>query len=106
MEQGKPLHHVYKEDSNEGTKDHNALQRQIDDAAAFGEHAGQRHDHQGDSVKQRLLDQKCHARSPPFSAEASSTALTSAGLSGAACAGLPFLRLLSSILMSREKALR
>ena len=106
MKQGDPLHYIYKEHPHKGAENHNAFQRQVDDAAALGKHTSQRHDHQRNGVKQGLLDQKRHARSPPFSAEASSMGLSSFSPSGADCDGLSFLRLASSIFMSREKALR
>ena len=88
------LHGADEEDTDERAKNHDAFQRQVDDAAALGEHTGQGHDHQRNRVKQSLLNDECHFLAPPFSAFAS-------------LAGFSFFFFPSShIRMTREKALR
>ena len=52
------LHQAHEKHAHERAEDHDAFQRQVDDAASLGKDAGQRHDHQGDGVDQRLSDQK------------------------------------------------
>lgn len=59
------LHQSHEQHADKGAENHNTFQRQVDDTAALGKHAGQRHDHQRDSIDKGLLDQKCHACSPP-----------------------------------------
>ena len=46
--------------------DHNALQRNVDDAGMFAEHTAQCHQHQHDAVQQGIFDQKQHITCPPF----------------------------------------
>ena len=113
------LHQPHKQNAHECTKDHDTFQRQVDDTASLGKHAGQRHDHQRNSKDQCLLDQKCHASSPPFSCSPSGSGGVSSGASsGCACASggtgavvtvaffisLRFLIFTSIIRITREKA--
>ena len=46
--------------------DHDALQRDIDDAGVLAEHTAQGHQHQHDAIQQGIFDQKQHITCPPF----------------------------------------
>ena len=97
------LHGAHKPGPREGADDHNALQGQVDDAAALGKHAGQGHQEQGDGVNYGLLQEKGHGC-------ASFPAVSAAGAAGAgSLLGVPalpaFLRSIR-LLKNRVKALR
>ena len=62
------LHDVDEQDAGKRTHDHDAFQRDIDDAAALTEHPAQRHDQQRNGEEHRLLYQKIygiHSAPPP-----------------------------------------
>ena len=62
------LHDVDKQDAGKCTHNHDAFQRDIDDAAALTEHPAQRHDQQRNGEEHRLLYQKIygiHSAPPP-----------------------------------------
>ena len=111
-------HDAHEHHADECAEDHDALQREIDDAAALGEDAGQRHDHQRHRVKQGLLDQERHFPAPPFVCSGSVGCSGSFGFFGSvggsvspagaspACGASRFFRRVSSIRITREKALR
>lgn len=81
------LHDVHEQHADKRTQDHNTFQRQVDDTAALSEHAGQRHDHQGNGVDHGLLDQKCHACSPPSSGCSGTCGASFIGMSGMSSGG-------------------
>ena len=105
------LQNAHEPDADERAEDHDTFERQVDDTAALGEHARKRHDHQRDGINERLLNEKCHFASPPFSVSACAPAGagTAAG-AGSALASAPSSFFLPSlpihILMTSEKALR
>ena len=45
--------------------DHDAFQRNVDDAGVLTEHTAQSHQHQHDAIQQRIFDQKQHITCPP-----------------------------------------
>ena len=51
------LEHGDGEHAAQAADDHDALQRNVDDAGVFAEHAAQRHQHQDDAVQQGIFDQ-------------------------------------------------
>ena len=73
------LHLAHEEHADERTEDHDALKCEVDDAAALGKHAGERHDHERDGIDQCLLDEKAHACSPPSATGASASGSVMAG---------------------------
>ena len=101
------LHIADKIHAHKRTEDHNAFQRQVDDAAALGKHAGQCHDHQRNGIDQGLLYQKRHASSPPFLSPPSEGPGSGFGfVSAAAGTARRFFRPPSNMRITREKALR
>ncbi len=62
-------HHLNRNNANQTADDHDAFQRDVDDAAALGEHAAQRDHHQNDGIQKRVFQQKKHQAFPPFSTE-------------------------------------
>ena len=62
-------HHLNGDDAHQSADHHDALQRDVDNAAALGEHAAQRHHHQHDRIQQRIFQQQKHQSSPPFPTE-------------------------------------
>ena len=102
------LHGPHKEDADESAEDHDTFQGQVDDTASFSEDAGQGHDHQRHGINEGLLNQECHAPSPPFSASEVEGGFPppSGAATGTVRLPLRFLRPLMSILITREKALR
>ena len=79
MKVSTPLHLAHKEHADERAEDHDALECEVDDAAALGKHAGERHDHERDGIDQGLLDEKAHACSPPSAMGASASGSVMAG---------------------------
>ena len=73
------LHLAHEEHADERAEDHDALECEVDDAAALGKHAGERHDHERDGIDQCLLDEKAHACSPPSATGASASGSVMAG---------------------------
>ena len=62
-------HQLSGDDAHQAADDHNAFQRNVDNAAALGEHAAQRNHHQHNRIQQRIFQQQKHQSSPPFPTE-------------------------------------
>ena len=60
-------HQRNRENASQSADNHDALKGDVDDAAALGEHAAQRDQHQDDRIQQRVFQQKKHQASPPLS---------------------------------------
>ena len=58
--------HGQGEDTRHTADDHDAFQRDVDDAGVLTEHAAQSDQHQHDAIQQGIFDQKQHITCPPF----------------------------------------
>ena len=52
--------------AGQAADDHDTFQRDIDNTAAFGEHAAQCHQHQYHGIQESKFDQQQHQMIPPF----------------------------------------
>ena len=53
------------QNAGQTANDHDAFQRNIDDAGMFAEHSAQRNQHQNNAIEQRIFDEKQHITCPP-----------------------------------------